>query len=769
MPKLTEAQIEEVIAHIQKYPEFYDQLFNSKYGAFTKNSNSSIFAVLDAESTQDTDVIVDVLVKIRDSLAKITKYNQQKTATYRVKIDLEQMDAVYRAINNLFSNQYTADKKAILRSDANFDQLRQALAQADRPPRLFKNIIFFNAFAEKVCTHQRTPKVTTDEYGDIYSSMDYGIRLRKKYLRGIINVADIYNSKRVAAVYHQWLNRLLTKEFASIKDRHAAIYSELLMVLSIMQEFEKNNYRSVTNKPAENFKWLQSFFQLILKDLQLAIADITGSPRLSAIELSYMSLVTLAESGIDSIESFLQYTTNKTQLRETDGVWSAPMTTDLLDRKELSFAIAAAGNPAKKIYFTLSDSDSLLSLPGKNIPVSLQAAAVNLLVPYLRVTNNNPRKKIIETASRSTTAKFLPMNISGFPDACMIKPSATGENTILKATVTNEDASSVATTFTCDFSGFPLGPGDVILPANHRGQLILDCNQLFPRCSENAVFTLTPAFNRFITIKHDPNAPGIFYLKPTIQEILRLEAASEHEMLLEKFNINIQIYDPKTEKQTVVCLVIDRENLGADLTIGPQDRIIATPYLVVPKQEIAAAFTVSDLKFADKLQDLATLLTINNVERILAYAEANATAIMREVPTLHNGNFMSTLNLCHDLFLQTKEALDRVSSISNINPRILEDAFKAYALKHKAMQKMLALLETYPIDINSTNLQTEELTQLQARLSEINNYALADDTAKFKSILTRLIEQLNHSDTQDFFSLDSSSGDEDSVQHRPHP
>ncbi len=81
MPKLTEAQIEKVIAHIQKYPEFYDQLFNSKYGEFTKNSNSSIFAVLDAESTEDTDVIVDVLVKTRDSLAKITKYNQQKTAT----------------------------------------------------------------------------------------------------------------------------------------------------------------------------------------------------------------------------------------------------------------------------------------------------------------------------------------------------------------------------------------------------------------------------------------------------------------------------------------------------------------------------------------------------------------------------------------------------------------------------------------------------------------------------------------------------------------
>lgn len=537
------------------------------------------------------------------------------------------------------------------------------------------------------------------------------INHRKIVLSYILSINDNMLLKEFIGSYRKILREILASPNISAAEQYRNIYQEMATIKILLQQFN-------AQLPESNIEELKSFFYEILSTLQKK-ADVfykEHTAEAMAINMSIISTLNTLE-----LEQFIAYHTGKTNFhKNSNGDFILPLAANFLEGQNLTFSIS------NKNHDTIQVSQNIAAY----IPelISKNSHQYNKIIPAQLIsglitvkTTLDYVKEVISTRWKKptkATITFAPPETNVIPHAFMIKPGKQFDNDglVLTAQLRGADGKSISTTYKAKTPCVPVAPKNVSLSAEKTGTLVIELSEVFPKLSDNIQCNIDPAINPYFKIIS--NQRGQIELALNHEAIAQIEEPGIADTRIDTLHINLELVDNK-QQTTKVCLTVKK----SDIEDG--GLIPAEFYFIIPREEIASAFSVTDLQ-----------LTVNEAERpiaekldqMLKTSKEHATKITREILTEDNLDIYMLIDFAREYIIRTEETHKLLQN--NTDPMSMAAALQEYHTLHQTVIKLLAEVKKI---IAQSGLRFLELGPIEfqniAILEQANSTLLKDATA----------------------------------------
>lgn len=532
---------------------------------------------------------------------------------------------------------------------------------------------------------------------------------RKIILSYIFSISDNILLAKFIGSYRKMLHEILSDQKISAADQYRNIYQEMAMIKILLQQFNKQ-------LPESTIEDLKSFLYDILSSLQKE-ADVfykQHSVEAMAINISVISTLNMQE-----IEQFIAYYEQNTKFyKDRNDDFTLLLANNLFESQNLTFSISNKNSDAIQVSQNIAAYRlETLSRGGDRYNQISQAQLISGLITVK--TTLGYVREVISTRWQKPTKKnitFAPPETNVIPHAFMIKPGAKfdTEGLVLTAQLTGTDGKSISTTYKAKTPCVPVAPKNVLLLAeDDKITIVLD--EIFPKLS-GRIKNIDPDINPYFKIIS--NRRGQIELALNRKAISEMEESGIDDTTIETLHINLELVDDKN-RTTKFCLTVKK----SDIQDGGE--IPAEFYFVIPREEIASEFSVTDLQ-----------LTVNDAERpiiikleqMLKTAKDNATKITTGIIKEDNLDIYMLIDFAHEYIIRAEQAHNLTQN--NTDAISMAAALQEYHTLHQTVIKLLAEIKKI---ISQSELRFLELGPIAspniALLEKANSTLLKDAIA----------------------------------------
>lgn len=532
---------------------------------------------------------------------------------------------------------------------------------------------------------------------------------RKIILSYMLSINDDKLLEKFTVAYRKILREILSNQNISAADRYKNIYQEISMIKILLQQFN-------AQLPESTIEELKSFIYDTLSSLQKK-ADVfykQHTDEAMAINMSVISVLNTQE-----LEQFIAYHARNTKFhKDSNDNFILPLAANFFEGQNLTFSINNKNHDAIQISQNIAAyKPELINNNGYWYnKISLEQLISGLIT--VKTTFAYVRE-VISTRWQEPTKKnitFAPPETNVIPHAFMIKPGAKfdTEGLVLTAQLTGANGKSISTTYKAKTPCVSVAPKKTLLTVA-EGNIIIALNEIFPNLANNIRCNISQKTNPYFKIIS--NQRGQIELALNSKAISKIEESGIDETTIKPLHINLELVDDKN-RTTKFCLTVKKSN------IQDGGEIPAEFYFVIPREEIASEFSVTDLQLT--VNDAERPIT-SKLEHMLKTAKDNATKITTGILKEKNLDIYMLINFAHEYIIFAEQAHKLTQN--NTNAISMAAALQQYHTLHQTVIKLLAEIKKI---ISQSELRFLELgpiaSQNIAILEQANSTLLKDAT-----------------------------------------